>query len=55
MTMDRSLKALVIGCAILWLPVSFGISTLMHVLLIAHAMTLPAWMQFLHPLDLSLK
>jgi hypothetical protein len=41
---------LVIGCAILWLPVSFGISTLMHVLLIAHAMTLPAWMQFLHPL-----
>jgi len=41
---------LVIGCAILWLPISFGISTLMHVLLIAHAMSLPAWMQFLHPL-----
>ena len=35
--------------AILWLPISFGIATLMHMVLIAKALSLPAWMQLLHP------
>jgi hypothetical protein len=41
---------LVIAGAILWLPISFGASTIMHAMLIAHATSLPAWMQLLHPL-----
>jgi hypothetical protein len=36
--------------AVLWLPISFGIATLMHMVLIAKALVLPAWMQLLHPL-----
>ena len=41
---------LVIVGAVLWLPISFGVATFMHAALIAKAMSLPAWMQFLHPL-----
>jgi hypothetical protein len=40
---------LVLLGAILWLPISFVIATLMHAVLIAKALTLPAWMQLLHP------
>jgi hypothetical protein len=40
---------LVLIGAVLWLPISFGIATLMHAVLIAKALTLPAWMQLLHP------
>ena len=35
--------------AVLWLPVSFGVATLVHAVLIAKALSLPAWMQLLHP------
>ena len=35
--------------AVLWLPISFGIATAMHAVLIAKALSLPAWMQLLHP------
>jgi hypothetical protein len=35
--------------AVLWLPISFGIATLIHAVLIAKALSLPAWMQLLHP------
>ena len=41
---------LVIAGTVLWLPVSFGIATAMHVVLIAKAASLPAWMQLLHGL-----
>jgi hypothetical protein len=41
---------LVTGAALLWLPVSFGVATAMHAVLIAQATTLPAWAQLLHPL-----
>ena len=41
---------LVLVGAVLWLPISFGAATLMHAVLIAKATSLPAWMQFLHPL-----
>lgn len=40
---------LVIAGAILWFPVSFAIATGIHAVLIAKAASLPAWMQFLHP------
>jgi hypothetical protein len=40
---------LVIASAILWLPLSAAISIAIHVVLIAKAATLPAWMQLLHP------
>jgi len=40
---------LIIACALLWLPVSFGAATLLHVTLIAKAKSLPGWMQLLHP------
>jgi len=40
---------LVILGAVLWLPISFGMATLLHAVLIAKAMSLPAWMQLLHP------
>jgi hypothetical protein len=40
---------LVIASAILWLPLSAAISIAIHVVLIAKAASLPAWMQFLHP------
>lgn len=41
---------LVIGGAVLWLPISFGAATAIHAFLIAEASSLPAWMQLLHPL-----
>jgi hypothetical protein len=49
-TLTPRAALLVIAGAILWLPISFGVSTIMHAMLIAHATSLPAWMQFLHPL-----
>jgi hypothetical protein len=41
---------LVIAGAVLWLPISFGVATAMHAILLAKATVLPAWMQLLHPL-----
>jgi len=35
--------------AIFWLPISIGLATSMHALLIAKAASLPPWMQLLHP------
>jgi len=40
---------LVILGAMLWLPISFGIATAIHAILLAEATVLPAWMQLLHP------
>jgi hypothetical protein len=40
---------LVILGAMLWLPISFGIATAIHAILLAEAASLPAWMQLLHP------
>ena len=40
---------IVILGAVLWLPISFGMATLLHAVLIAKATSLPAWMQLLHP------
>jgi hypothetical protein len=48
-TMTPRTALLVLIGAILWLPISFGIATLMHAVLIAKALSLPAWMQLLHP------
>ena len=39
---------LVLAGAVLWLPISFAIATFMHAVLIAKALSLPAWMQLLH-------
>jgi hypothetical protein len=39
---------LVLFLAVLWLPVSFGVATVVHTLLIAKATSLPAWMQLFH-------
>jgi hypothetical protein len=44
----RTALIVLIG-AVLWLPISFTIATLMHAVLIAKALSLPAWMQLLHP------
>ena len=44
-----SAALIVILGAVLWLPISFGVATLLHAVLIAKAMSLPAWMQILHP------
>ena len=44
----RTALLVLIG-AVLWLPISFTVATLMHAVLIAKALTLPAWMQLLHP------
>jgi hypothetical protein len=41
---------LVICCAVLWLPISFGAATAIHVVLAAKMTQWPAWMQMLHPL-----
>jgi hypothetical protein len=41
---------LVLAGAVLWFPISFGVATGMHAILIAKAISLPAWMQLLHPL-----
>jgi hypothetical protein len=40
---------LVLASATLWLPLSAAISIAIHVILIAKAASLPAWMQLLHP------
>jgi hypothetical protein len=40
---------LVLASAIFWLPLSAAISIAIHVVLIAKAASLPAWMQLLHP------
>jgi hypothetical protein len=40
---------LVIAGALLWLPVSFAIATVLHGVLIAKATVWPAWTQLLHP------
>jgi hypothetical protein len=45
---------LVIACALLWLPISFGAATALHATLITRAKSLPAWMQLLHPLATSI-
>jgi len=41
---------LVILGAILWLPISFGAATVMHIVLAAKIAVWPPWVQFLHPL-----
>ena len=41
---------LVICGAVLWLPISFGAATAIHLVLAAKIMEWPAWMQMLHPL-----
>jgi hypothetical protein len=41
---------LVILCAVVWLPISFGAATAMHAVLFAKVTSWPAWMQLLHPL-----
>jgi len=48
-TLTPRAALLVIFGAALWLPISFGIATAMHALLIAYAASLPPWMQLLHP------
>jgi hypothetical protein len=48
-TMTPRTALLVIVGAVLWLPISFTIATVMHAVLIAKALSLPAWMQLLHP------
>jgi hypothetical protein len=48
LTPDKAL--LVIIGAILWLPISFGAATALHIILAAKVATWPAWMQLLHPL-----
>jgi hypothetical protein len=48
-TLTPNSALLVIFGALLWLPVSFGMATAMHAILIAEATSLPAWMQLLHP------
>ena len=40
---------LILG-ALLWLPISFGIATAMHAILLAKVTSWPAWTQLLHPL-----
>jgi hypothetical protein len=39
----------VIIAAMLWLPISLGVATAVHALLLTNAAALPAWMQLLHP------
>jgi hypothetical protein len=41
---------LVILAAVVWLPISFGVATVMHAVLFAKLASWPAWMQLLHPL-----
>lgn len=41
---------LVLLCAVLWLPISFGAATAMHAVLFAKVTSWPAWTQLLHPL-----
>ena len=49
-TLTPTTALLVIVGAVLWLPISFGVATAIHAILIAEATSLPAWMQLLHPL-----
>ena len=42
-------RCVVLIGAVLWLPISFGVATFVHAVLIAKALSLPAWMQLLHP------
>jgi hypothetical protein len=49
-TLTPSAALLVIAGAVLWLPVSFTIATVLHGVLIAKAAVWPAWTQLLHPL-----
>ena len=49
-TLTPRAALLVIFGAILWLPISFGAATAIHVVLVAKAASLPPWMQLLHPL-----
>jgi hypothetical protein len=44
----RAALLVIIG-VIVWLPLSAAISIGMHAVLLAHAASLPAWMQLLHP------
>jgi hypothetical protein len=44
-----STALLVIVGAILWLPISFGAATALHMILVAKVASWPAWMQLLHP------
>ena len=48
-TLTPRTALLVLVCAALWFPISFGGATFVHALLIAKATSLPAWMQLLHP------
>jgi hypothetical protein len=48
-TLSPRTAFLVLIGAVLWLPISFTIATVMHAVLIAKALSLPAWMQLLHP------
>ena len=48
-SLTPSAALFVISCAVLWLPISFGVATFLHAVLIAKATSLPAWMQLLHP------
>ncbi|HEY7244810.1 MAG TPA: hypothetical protein VH678_13125 [Xanthobacteraceae bacterium] len=45
----RAALYVIVG-AVLWLPISLGLATAIHALLIVYAAWLPAWMQLLHPL-----
>jgi hypothetical protein len=40
---------LVICAAMMWLPISFGAATTVHIVLLAKAASLPPWMQLFHP------
>lgn len=44
-----SAALLTIFCAALYLPISFGAATILHLFLIANAAILPPWTQLLHP------
>src|SRR5262245_4271196 len=49
-TLTPGAALMVLFGAVLWLPISFGIATWLHAMLLAKALSLPAWMQLLHPL-----
>ncbi len=48
-TLSPRAALLVLAGAVLWLPISFGVATLMHAVLFAKALVWPAWVQLLHP------
>src|SRR6476619_8427138 len=45
-----NIALLVIVAAVVWLPISFGVATVMHAVLFAKLASWPAWTQLLHPL-----